>query len=451
VLFLLVIPLAVGAQSGALDNTFDPGAGVDQSVYSIAVQKDSNIVIGGSFSTFNSAPRTNVARLTTSGGLDPGFDPGGAVGSSFPYLNVVGIQPSGQVLLGCSFTGVVSTNLGRLNTNGAVDTAFTFKSDDTINALAVQTNGAMVVGGFFAEVGGAARTGLALLSGDGLLDPMFNPVFKGELFPSVFGMALQKDGKIIVGGSFTNVSGVTTTNLVRLNTDGTPDTGFKQVSFGSGQLSSAIYAVAVDGQGRILAGGDFGTVNGLVRSNLVRFNRDGTVDGSFNSAAGTDAAINSIVTQTDGKVLVGGYFTLVNGTPRNFVARLNSNGTLDTTFDPGSGPDAVVYSLAAQADGNLLVGGSFTHFDGSPRGGIARLENNISVPAPEMFGATLVNGVFGVSTFTLSVKNYVLEYKNSLSESTWTALSPVPGNGDVVTLTDGAATGPQRFYRVQVQ
>ena len=450
-LVVSAVPLAARAQSGGLDNSFDPGPGVDQSVYSIAVQVDGNILIGGSFSTFNNAPRTNIARLTSSGGLDTGFDPGGAVGSSFPYLNAVGLQPSGQVLLGGSFTGPISTNLGRLNTNGVVDAGFTFESDDTINALAVQTNGAIVVGGFFSEVDGTPRTGLARLSSDGVPDPVFNPVLQGELFSSVFGLALQKDGKIIVGGLFTNVSGGMTTNLARLNNDGTPDAGFKPVSFGNGQLSLAIYTVAVDGQGRIIAGGDFGTVNGLVRSNLVRFNRDGTVDGTFNAAAGTDSAINSVVTQTDGKVLIGGYFTHVNGTPRNFVARLNSDGSLDTTFDPGSGPDAVVYALALQADGKLLVGGAFTHFNGAVRGGIARLENVITVPAPEMFGAGLTNGVFGVSVFTVTGKNYVLEYKNAITDTAWTPLSTVAGNGDVVALTDPAATGSQRVYRVQVQ
>jgi uncharacterized delta-60 repeat protein len=450
-LFLLTAASAVGAQSGGLDSTFHPGTGVNQSVYSIAVQGDGNVLIAGDFSSFNSVPRTNIARLTSTGSLDTSFDPGATIGGSFTYLNAVATEFNGEVLLGGSFTGPASTNLARLNTNGTSDAAFMCESDDTINAVIVQTNGAMLLGGFFTEVDGSARSAVAQLSGDGVLDLAFKPVLAGELFSSVFALTLQKDGKIIVGGSFTNVSGTTTTNLARLNTDGTPDTSFKKVSFGSGQLSSAIYATAVDGQGRILAGGDFGTVNGLVRSNLVRFTRDGTVDTTFGAIAGTDSAVNAIQTQTDGKVLIGGYFTVVNGISRNYIARLNADGSLDSSFDPGTGPDAVVYSLALQQDGKVLVGGAFTHFAGAVRGGIARLQNTISLPAPEVFDVGLKNAVFGVSIFTVSGRNYALQFKDSLSDNAWRALAPVAGTGDVVTLSDPNATAPQRFYRVQVE
>src|SRR5439155_18365694 len=194
---------------------------------------------------------------------------------------------------------------------------------------------------------------------------------------------------IVVAGRFTSVNGTPTTNIARLNTNGSLDTTFQPVSV-TGQFP-AFYAVAVDGQGRALAAGDFSSVNGVTHTNLVRLNADGTLDATFSPAAGTDAYVLSIAVQSDGKILVGGLFTLVNGTPRNYLARLNADGTLDASFVPGSGPNYLVYSLAVQSDGKVLVGGAFTQFNGTPRGGIARLQN-----LPQLVNPLFSNSVFNV-------------------------------------------------------
>src|SRR5262249_25138829 len=152
-----------------------------------------------------------------------------------------------------------------------------------------------------------------------------------------------------------------TTNIVRLNANGSPDTNFQPVSV-TGQLP-VFYAVSIDSQGKVLVGGDFSAVNGSPHTNLIRFNADGTLDGAFNPAAGTDAAVYSIVLQNDGKILLGGLFTSVGGTNRNYLARLNPDGSIDTNFAIGSGLNYAVYSLAQQSDGKLLVGGSFTAYN----------------------------------------------------------------------------------------
>src|SRR6266571_3448637 len=446
-IFLLLPPLFLRAQPGALDKSFDPGTGVDQSVYSIVVQTNGSILIAGNFTSFNTAPRTNIARLYPGGSGDPGFDPGPASGGSFPYVNALGLQADGMVLLGGSFTNAAATNLARLNTNGTLDTSFTSQADDTVNALVVQTNGSVVIGGFFTHVNGRARTGIARLGANGVLDLNFNLSLSGG-FATVYALALQPDGEIVLGGSFTNVNSTARTNIARLLADGTLDANFKPVSVGGGQLSpAAIYALAVDGKGRVLAGGDFTSVNGLVRTNLVRLNGDGSLDTNFYAAAGTDFAVNSLAVQSDDKVLMGGYFDLVNGVSRNYIARLNADGRLDTTFEPGSGASDVVYSVALQSDGKVLIGGAFTDFDGTARNGIARL----IMPGPQLVNSILSNNVFKVSVDTVNGKNYTLEYKNSLADSDWTALPVVPGDGTVKMLMDSSATDSHRFYRVEVQ
>src|SRR5206468_5984042 len=143
----------------------------------------------------------------------------------------------------------------------------------------------------------------------GIVDSGFSPSLAGG-FSEVLAMALQGDGKILIGGSFTNVNTSARTNIARLNSDGSLDMNFKPTSVNGRTYAPAVpglvNALAVDGQGRVLVGGDFVTVNGQVRTNLARLNADGSLDANFNPAAGTDSAVNSLVIQRDGKILLGG-------------------------------------------------------------------------------------------------------------------------------------------------
>jgi uncharacterized delta-60 repeat protein len=448
---LFLLPQYLCAQSGALDATFDPGIGVDLSVYSIAIQTNGQILIAGDFTSFNSASRTNVARLNAGGSRDETFNPGAALRGSFPYVNAVALQSSGNVLVGGSFTNTAATNFARLNTNGSLDTTFTTVADDTVNAVAIQTNGSILIGGFFTHVNGRARAGIARLDSGGTLDLSFNPSVSGA-FSAVYSLALQGDGKILIGGSFTNVNASTRTNIARLNTDGTLDATFKPASVGGGQLSpAAFYTLGIDYQGRVIAGGDFTSVNGQVRTNLARFNSDGSLDMSFDPAAGTDYAVNSLVLETYGKILIAGYFDMVNGATNNYLARLNNDGSLDSTFNIGTGASDVVYAVALQPDGKVLIGGAFTSVNGTNRSGIARLQNALTVPSPLLANPILSNSTFRVSVATFSGKSYVLQFKNALTDTNWTALPSVPGDGTVKAMTDNSATVARRFYRVEVQ
>lgn len=450
-LMMCLGPLRLHAQSGALDTSFGPGTGVDLAVYSIAMQTNGQILIGGDFTSFDDVERVNVARLNANGSRDDSFDPGAALDGSFPYANTVALQASGKLLVGGSFTNIVATNFARLNTNGSLDVSFTTLADDTVNAVVIQTNGSILIGGFFTHVNGRARTGIARLDSNGALDLGFNPVLSGAL-SAVYSLALQGDGRILIGGSFTNVSATLRTNIARLNTDGSLDTSFKPVSAGGGQFSLAVfYGVAIDAQGRVVVGGDFASVNGLVRTNLARFNSDGSLDTGFNPAAGTDYPVNSLALEKYGKILVGGYFNTVNGVINNYIARLDSDGSLDPSFNTGSGPSDVVYSVVLQPDGKVLIGGAFTEFNTTPRSGVARLQNVVTVSPPQLFNPVFSNNVFQTSVATVTGKNYTLQFKNALSDSAWTSLTPVPGDGTIKTLTDPSATGPRRFYRMDLQ
>jgi uncharacterized delta-60 repeat protein len=182
---------------------------------------------------------------------------------------------------------------------------------------------------------------------------------------TVYALALQTDGKIVVGGSFSTLGGVAQVNLGRFNPDGTPDTNFNPMASGK------VYCLAIQPDGKILVGGDISGLAGQTRSHLGRLNADGTLDLSFNP--GADDTVYSLVLQTDGKMLVGGAFTNLAGQVSRCLGRLLNDGTLDPTFRATASYD--VYSLALQADGKILVGGGFSTLAGVPRYRFGRLVN----------------------------------------------------------------------------
>ena len=118
-------------------------------------------------------------------------------------------------------------------------------------------------------------------------------------------------------------------------------------------------------------GGDFTTLGGQTRNYIGRLNADGTLDTTFNPGANSE--IFALAMQSDGKLVMGGWFTALGGQARNHIARLNANGTLDATFNPGA--NSTVYALAVQSDGKFVVGGAFTALGGQTRYYIGRLSN----------------------------------------------------------------------------
>jgi hypothetical protein len=135
--------------------------------------------------------------------------------------------------------------------------------------------------------------------------------------------------------------------------------------------------------------GSFSSVNGQPRTNLARLNVDGTLDSVFATAAGaTTEFVYSVALQTDGKVLVGGTFTQLGGVPRNYVGRINADGTIDPDFIPNA--DNAVSAIAVQSDGSVLLGGSFSTIAGQTRWNIARLQSvGLSTEHLDYDGSTL--------------------------------------------------------------
>jgi uncharacterized delta-60 repeat protein len=181
---------------------------------------------------------------------------------------------------------------------------------------------------------------------------------------------VQADGKILTGGAFTSVApnggvSVTRNRIARLERDGSLDQ-----TLNLNMVGNYVDAIAVQTDGKIIIGGNFSVILGLARNRIARLNADGTLDAAFDPNANDD--VSSVAVQSDGKILMGGLFTNIGGqTQRNRIARLNSDGSVDTTFDPNA--DGVVHSIAPQPNGKILVGGGFTIIGGQTRNGFARL------------------------------------------------------------------------------
>ena len=241
-------------------------------------------------------------------------------------------------------------------------------ANNVVLAVVVQLDGKILIGGSFTTLspnggGAVTRNRIARLNPDGTLDTAFNPNANSD----VNAIALQADGKILMGGFFTTLSPnggapVTRNRIARLNPDGTLDTTFDPNASGS------VRALAVQPDGKILAGGQFTTIGGATRNRFARLDpATGTAD-SFDPNANN--TVFAIAVQPDGKILAGGLFNGTNsigGQTRNRIARLDPSTGLADAFDPNA--SGGVFAIALQADGKILAGGSFQRSEQHRRAG----------------------------------------------------------------------------------
>jgi uncharacterized delta-60 repeat protein len=336
---------------GTIDNTFNIGtSGPNNTIRDIELLSDGKILIGGDFNTFNGAAASHVARLNPAdGSLDATFNSG----IPLPNLEVydLAVQPDGKIV-------TASVPMFRLNPDGSLDASFVSPVIGDFGAgerILVQPDGKFLVGGYFTMANEKTIKHLARFNADGSVDNTFNQIALPDN-GQIFAIALQPDGKIVVGG---NGFG----GAARFNPDGSFDRYLN--------VGNIVYDVKIQADGKILVGGD---------SFVTRFNADGTLDNTFNSVGG--GRVYKMAIQPDGKIVIVGSFTEVAGVPRSRVARLNTNGSLDTTFNPAGGANATVNDVALQADGKIVIGGSFTgvNFDTTKKY-LARLNADGSLDA----------------------------------------------------------------------
>jgi uncharacterized delta-60 repeat protein len=315
-----------------------------------------------------------------------------------------------------------------------------------VSPLALQPDGKVVVGGY---------SGMFRRNADGSWDPSFNP---DPLFAEtkVNSLVVQSDGKVLVGG----YSGTVISDpdgdyyehsylLTRLNADGSRDPSFESAADEAGRTSLAsVQAVTVQSDGKVVFGGEFTMVKGATRNRIARLNANGTLDGTYNPGSGANSRVASIALQPDGKVLIGGDFTTFNGANCNHIARLNSDGSLDTSFSVGSGANGGVSSIAVQSDGNILIGGDFTLVNGVTRPRVARLYGDGI--APSLTIARSNNSV--IVSWHMSNLTFQLQQTTDLSlPNSWSSVAqPAVTNAGQTSVTVPTTIG-RKFFRLKSQ
>ena len=370
--------LARLGRSGDVDPAFRADiedTAMGSGAYALAVQADGRILVGGTFFTIGGQTRYSLARLDRDGSVDDAFDPH-AVG----IVTALAIQPDGAILVGGDFSQIAGESRGRLarlDANGHLDPGFAPLADAAVSNLVVQGDGRVLASGGFTTVAGYPRNHLARLNRDGSVDAtLTNPMATDPTGPkpAVPSLAVQPDGKLLVGGWFYGASGVTHRHLARLDADGVADSAF------NASFNRYVYALAVQRDGKILVASEIGGVGVLTAYGVARVEANGGMDATFADPVIDSFAVHALAVQPDGKILVGGAFTSVGAQPRHGLARLNVDGSLDTSFaDPGI--DGDVLALALQADGKLLVGGTFQTVDGWSRRYLVRLDPDGGVDA----------------------------------------------------------------------
>lgn len=328
---------------------------------------DGMTLIGGSFTSVGGAARQGLARLALTGANDSTFANPQLTG----WVYDLAVLPNGQYLAGGDFTtagGTSQARLARINTNGTVDGSFapTFAGTSTpfINAIAVQSDGNILIGGEFTSVNGVAKTRIARLLPSGSLDTTFNATIDFL----VSAIALQSDGKILIGGAFSTVNGQTRVGLARLNANGTTDTTFNPILNG---IVAELLDIKIDKNNKILIGGAFAGVNGNAKPNFGRLNIDGTNDAAFLGSP-VDGTVHNIAETVIGSIYISGNFENVSGTAHSKLAMLSSTGVVDNSFVNMPMTDKVL-AMTVRDDGKVLIGGYFTTVNGQARGQFAAI------------------------------------------------------------------------------
>ncbi|MBK9495694.1 MAG: delta-60 repeat domain-containing protein [Xanthomonadales bacterium] len=397
--------------SGARDTSFS--ASVDGTVLDILTTNDGNSVIAGSFLTVNGVSRSHIARLSPEGVLDGDFQV-----ALDQQVFALAALADGRVIAGGDFSGGFTPRIMAINTLGQLSTFPPSGASQSVRALLTLPDDSVLVGGKFASLGGVTRSGIGRVEAHGQLDTTFGPVHDGSVITAavhmpdrhwlvagdfvvfdglprqnlarvdsrgrvtipVFGasnpnlngvplaMAALADGRAVIAGDFTSAYGQGAGNLIRVNADLSGRDSFAQFP---AQTDGPIRALAVQADGKILLGGDFTQVNGVSRLGIARLNASGTLDSAFNANMAAGSSVRALAVSAAGEIFVGGSFTTVGGIARNHLVKLNTTGGVDAIFNPA--PNARVDTLLLAPDGGVWVGGEFTSIVSTSRVRVARI------------------------------------------------------------------------------
>lgn len=405
------------------------------------------LVSGGMLVALTAFPSSGrLVHYDASGALDPGFEV-----LTDRFIHEIMPLPDGRIMIAGPFTLINGLGCGpvaRVLADGAVDMTFqtTMDANARVDALLQLPGGDVVIGGSFTMVNGSARHGLARLHEDGSLDPIYAPDTPGVA--SVAALALDVDGRLLVGGSFEGLLGSSLRNLARFDPDGLPDLGFNT---GTGP-DDAVFAILPLEDGRTIIGGRFTTYNGLPRPMLTRLSPNGQADSGFEHVLGGSVHrdVRSIRKCMNGEFLVAGRFNRAAGRLRNCLVRLHDDGSLVETFAPGRGPGGLLRAMAIMQNGRIAIGGDIPSFNDRPRPYLAILDQNGTL-LPDAIPAGGPNGpvelLLALSTGGLFLAGEFTEYDGQPVEG----MVYTDEQGQLVQVVHGSLLAPGEWVACGVQ
>jgi uncharacterized delta-60 repeat protein len=362
-------PVSVPKMQSLLDAGFDAGRGPDGQIIDLALQPDGGILVAGRFNSFDGVSRRGLARLRTNGKLD--YEKVDVYGT----VNALAMQPDGRILIAGDFNavnGMMRPRIARLEPNLALDPLFyTGEGPDGEVFSVVMDNADIFLTGAFQHIGEANLSRVARLYPSGQIDPAFQ-LGAGADGP-VLAAALLGNGKLLIGGNFHNFRGSPRDYMCAILSSGKASGVYRRDVKGG-----PVKVIVIQPDGKILIAGQFSALHNDEFKGIARLNPSGTVDSGFNPGSGVDRTVETVAVQRDGKIFIGGDFTTFNGVPCALLARLNPDGSLDNSFFPRMVGERV-RKILVQPDGRILVAGQFTSVEGVSRGKLVRLNPQPSV------------------------------------------------------------------------
>jgi len=372
-----------------------PGIRANNIVLESALQSDGKIIISGAFTAYNNISVPSIIRLKSDLTLDNSFL---CTGPSTPGTTDVDVSPDNKIFCTgtfAAFNGVATKGIAMLKSDGSYDTTFNLGGTglEGYNSMGYSSerlsNGKIVIVGDFKYYNTTQREYIVRVSPSGGLDSTFDggsvTFAGGKAYFVTIQPNGQPNGLILASGAFTTYQGVSSKGIVRITSSGAIDTAFSTaIGTGFGGITMTDFdtvKLKVQTDNKIIAYGVFTSFNNISKNNIVRLNANGTLDTTFNSGTGFNGAVRSLVLEPDGKMIIGGEFTTYNGTAVKKIVRLTTTGVLDTSFSVGTGPLGTgnIWTLTRQPyDGKVIVGGQFTTYNGISATNITRIAPSVA-------------------------------------------------------------------------
>lgn len=372
---------------------------------------DGNLFVAGQNEKFQEIARYGMVKIDTSGNIVQEFDLG-LVPSGSRSIEGLIIDSTGNGYYGGTNNGVITQF--NITTGERGRTATGFNTTISVGQYILdEANDKIYIRGLFTTVQGYDRRGLVKLNfSDFTIDPSLDTSNGFNTAPRK--ITVDPLGNIYAVGSFTSYKGNSYGYIIKLDSTGAVDTSFNTgTGFNNAQVNGLYYQPST---GKLIVAGAFNLYNGTSVNRIVRLNTDGTIDSTFNSGGtGFNNTVLDLSVQSDGKIILVGLFTSYNESSSNFIVRLNADGTLDGTFNIGSGFSVAMSNCYVLSNDKIIVGrgqvGFQTTFNGTNTfwDGLCRLNSDGS------FDTTFDVG-YGFTSATYR-SQFQFRYKNSVGSN----------------------------------